>query len=200
LEEQDFAQMGFGPVQSKNLAQALTTSLTKQVEDWRFLAALGIPDLGVGDSRRLLQHVEIEALAEISAQVIAGINGFGQITSRSIAQGIANQKKTLGHLLGLGFNLYKTPLLSETTSLDTPIAGKKIVFTGKMQKGSRQKMQSQARKLGASVQTAVSGTTDFLVCGEKVGTSKLQKATQLGVEIIREDDYYRLIGREGGDV
>ena len=197
LEENDFVQMGFGPVQSKNLAQALATSRTKRVEDWRFLAALGIPDLGVGDSRRLLQHAGLEALTRVTSQQIAQINGFGEITSRSIAQGISDQKETLVHLLDMGFDLDSTPLLSERASINTPITGKKVVFTGKMQKGSRQEMQSQARKLGAVVQTAVSGSTDFLVCGEKVGASKLTKASNLGVEIMTEADYYRFIDREG---
>jgi DNA ligase (NAD+) len=66
-----------------------------------------------------------------------------------------------------------------------------------MQRGSRQQMQSQARRLGAVVQAAVSGSTDFLVCGEKVGASKLTKASNLGVEIMSEADYYRFIDREG---
>ncbi|MGD8833516.1 MAG: helix-hairpin-helix domain-containing protein [Desulfobacteraceae bacterium] len=197
LEEKDFVRMGFGPVQSKNLAQALATSRTKSVEDWRFLAALGIPDLGVGDSRRLLQHAGLETLTQITSRQIAQINGFGDITSRSIAQGISDQKETLGHLLDMGFNLDSTPLVSEAASIDTPIAGKKVVFTGKMQRGSRQQMQSQARRLGAVVQAAVSGSTDFLVCGEKVGASKLTKASNLGVEIMSEADYYRFIDREG---
>jgi DNA ligase (NAD+) len=56
LSEADFTTMGFGPVQSKNLAEAITTSRTKPVEDWRFLAAFGIADLGTGDSRKLLAH------------------------------------------------------------------------------------------------------------------------------------------------
>jgi DNA ligase (NAD+) len=60
LSEADFTAMGFGPVQSKNLAEAITTSRTKPVEDWRFLAAFGIADLGTGDSRKLLAHVPLE--------------------------------------------------------------------------------------------------------------------------------------------
>lgn len=197
LEDSDFIRIGFGPVQSKNLAQAITTSRTKRVEDWRFLAAFGIPDLGVGDSRRLLQHVELEGLLKISSQVIAGINGFGDITSSSIAQGISQQRETIDHMLSMGFNLDKTPLLSETALIESPLVGKKVVFTGKMQKGDRQEMQNQARKLGAVVQTSVSGATDLLVCGERVGASKIDKAAKLGVEIMSEEDYYRLIDREG---
>ena len=54
-------------------------------------------------------------------------------------------------------------------------------------------MQTGARKLGAKVQTAVSGKTDFLVCGEKVGPKKIEKAKQLGVTILSEADYLNMI-------
>jgi DNA ligase (NAD+) len=197
LEENDFVNQGFGPVQAKNLAQALATSRSKLVEDWRFLAAFGIPELGVGDSRRLLQHVKIEALIGISSETIAAIKGFGDITSKSIAQGVSDLKETISHMLLLGFNLDRTPLLSETHSIETPLSGKKVVFTGKMLKGARKKMQAKARELGAVVQTSVSGATDLLVCGQKVGAAKRGKAIKLGVQIISEEEYFRLIGTAG---
>lgn len=194
LVESDFVNQGFGPVQAKNLSQALGTSRSKPVEDWRFLAAFGVPDLGVGDSRRLLQHVELETLIDITSKTIANIKGFGDITSKSIAQGISEQKEIIAHMLAMGFNLYRTPLIAETSSIETPISGKKVVFTGKMLKGARKEMQIQARELGAVVQTSVSGATDLLVCGQKVGAAKRDKAIKLGVEIISEDEYLRLIG------
>jgi DNA ligase (NAD+) len=63
-----------------------------------------------------------------------------------------------------------------------------------MEGGRREEMQAMARQLGAHVQSAVSGTTDFLVCGQNVGPSKRQKATRLGVALLSEAEYYRLIG------
>jgi DNA ligase (NAD+) len=194
LDTPDFVRMGFGPVQSKNLAEALAVSRSKSVEDWRFLAALGIPDLGVGDSRRLLEHVPLEEIVSIESETIEQISGFGEITSNRIAKGVAYIKTTLLHMLSLGFNLEKTPLLNEQATVQSPIAGKKLVFTGKMQGGSREDMQAQARQLGAHVQSAVSGTTDLLICGEKVGAAKMDKASRLGVKILTESDYHQLIG------
>jgi DNA ligase (NAD+) len=193
LDAESFASMGFGPVQSKNLAEALAVSRAKPVEDWRFLAALGIADLGVGDSRRLLEHVPLEEIAAIEPQTIARINGFGGITSHSIANGVAEIKTTLLHMLSLGFNLEKTPLISERASVQSPITGKNLVFTGKMQGGSREAMQAQARQLGAQVQSAVSGNTDLLICGEKVGAAKIDKASRLGVKILSEAEYDELL-------
>jgi DNA ligase (NAD+) len=195
MDAETFARIGFGPVQSKNLDEALTISRAKAVEDWRFLAAFGIPDLGVGDSRRLLEHTGLEEIMHIDARTIADINGFGEITSRSIVQGVAEIKDTMLHMLALGFNLQKTLLLSQRVSAQSPVAGKNLVFSGKMQGGSREAMQAQARQLGANVQSAVSGNTDLLICGEKVGASKLDKASRLNVEILSEAAYYRLIGK-----
>jgi DNA ligase (NAD+) len=194
MDAETFARIGFGPVQSKNLAEALAVSRTKPVEDWRFLAAFGIPDLGVGDSRRLLEHVPLEEIGSIQSDTIEQINGFGKITSKRIAEGVAETKTTLLHMLSLGFNLERTPRLGEGAGIQSPVAGKNLVFTGKMQSGSREAMQAEARRLGANVQSAVSGNTDMLICGEKVGATKMEKASRLGVKILSEAEYRQLIG------
>ena len=193
LETEDFVKIGFGPVQSTNLFEALRTSRYKSVEDWRFLAAFGIGDLGVGDSRRLLQHIDIDSVVDVGPQRIAEIKGFGDTTSRSIAQGLGRIKDTILHMLDLGFTLEKTPVQSDSTTMSSAVAGKRMVFTGKMLRGSRQEIQNSARQLGATVQTAVSGTTDFLVCGQNVGPKKLEKASRLGINIISEDEFYEMI-------
>jgi DNA ligase (NAD+) len=189
----DFSALGFGPVQSANLAEALRISRAKAVEDWRFLAALGIPDLGVGDSRKILQHFSLEQLPDLDAQRISGISGFGEITSRSITQGLAEVRSTLRHLLNLGFNLEQTRREVGAAVQAGPLAGKNLVFTGTMQAGSREAMQAEARRLGANVQSAVSGTTHYLICGEKVGVSKREKAAKLGVQMLSEEEYHQLI-------
>ena len=75
----------------------------------------------------------------------------------------------------------------------SPLAGKRVVFTGKMSGGSREEMQAEARRLGATVQTAVGPTTDYLVCGEKVGAVKTARARELGVAVIDEATYRQLL-------
>lgn len=192
MGEEDFVNLGFGPVQSKNLFEALGISRRKSVEDWRFLSAFGIPALGKGDSRKLLAHKALESLVDLSADAIKAIHGFGDITSEAISQGLVQIKETMAHMLALGFNIEKTPLLDETASVESPISGKGVVFTGKMQ-GSREDMQALARKLGALVQTSVTGKTDFLVCGENVGAKKIEKAREKGTHILTEDEFYKMI-------
>ena len=77
------------------------------------------------------------------------------------------------------------------------IAGKHIVFTGKMEKGDRDDMKADAKKLGALVQSDVNSKTDILVCGANVAVNskhrKLNKAKELGITIIDEEAYYNLI-------
>jgi len=193
LREADFEALGFGPVQSRNLADALIISRTKPVPDWRFLAAFGIANLGKGDSRKLLSHMSLEDLLKAEREDIEAISGFGGITSLSIHLGISALQDSIHHMLGLGFNLERTAFALEMEATDSPVAGRGIVFSGKMQNGSREVMQAEARKLGARVQTAVSGKTDLLVCGEKVGASKIKKAESLGVRIVSEEAYLEMI-------
>ncbi len=195
LTEKDFIDMEFGPVQSKNLAEAITISRTRPVEDWRFLAAFGISNLGTGDSRKLLSHYSIDDVTTLTKEQIKTIKGFGDITSPTIANDLKLLAPLITHMMGLGFNLRRTPLESEVADSDSPIAGKGIVFTGKMTKGSREDMQSGARALGARVQTAVSGNTDYLVCGEKVGAKKMEKAAKLGVTVLSEAEYQILLDK-----
>ncbi|MEK6194756.1 MAG: DNA ligase [Deltaproteobacteria bacterium] len=193
---EDFEEIGFGPVQSRNLAEALTISQTKPVEDWRFLAGFGIANLGKGDSRKLLSHMALEDLLVADREDIESISGFGGVTSLSIHKGIQVLKGTIDHMLALEFNLEKSDLVEDTVEIESAIAGKAVVFTGKMQQGSREAMQAEARKLGARVQTAVSGKTDLLVCGEKVGAAKIKKAESLGVTIVNEAEYLAMMERE----
>ena len=198
MNESDFKSTGFGPVQAKNLAEAVDLTKNKAVEDWRFLAAFGVSDLGTGDSRKLLSHIKLEELLERKAEDIKKIHGFGEITSRSIERSIKQIKATLIHMLSMNFNLVKTPLTGETGKSASSIAGKGIVFTGKMESGSREEIKDAARRLGVKVQNSVGGKTDYLVCGEKGGASKINKARELGVRIISEREYLDIIVG-GGD-
>lgn len=204
LAEEDFVDMGFGPVQSSNLMDAIRISKTKPVEDWRFLAAFGVMDLGTADSRNLLSHTRLSDLMDKTADDIQEVDGFGPITSRSISSGMEAIRDTMVHMIQLGFNLMETSLQEPADNPAHPLSGKRLVFTGKMVRGRREAMQAEARRNGAVVQTSVSGSTDYLVCGEKVGDSKLKKAETLDVKIITEVEYYRmsqsLSGEQQGDL
>jgi DNA ligase (NAD+) len=195
MTEEDFVDTGFGPVQSKNLAEAIAISLSKPVEDWRFLAAFGISDLGTGDSRKLLSHISIENIVEAKAENIEKVYGFGKISSQTIEDSIRKINNIMTHMLSLGFNLQKTLLEKDRGNIDSSIAGFAIVFSGKMAFGSRQEIKIEARALGANVQSAISGKTDYLVCGENPGEGKVKKAEKADIRIISESEYRLLIKR-----
>lgn len=74
---------------------------------------------------------------------------------------------------------------------------KKIVFTGEMSK-SRGEMRATAIRYGADSPTSISGKTNMLVIGEEAGKSKLEKAKQLGIEIVTEDEFWDIINKETG--
>lgn len=194
MRETDFMALGFGDGQAANFARELKRSRAEEIEDWRFLAAFGIPHLGRGDSRKLLQHMRIEDIGTVTPERIRAIHGFGELTSPLIAEQLGFRWPSIQHMLGLGFNLRRTPLLNESTNSTSPISGKGIVFTGTMLSGSREDMEARARSLGANVQSTVNRKTDYLVCGEKVGAGKTNKAKELGIGIITEQEYLTMIG------
>lgn len=190
----DFVALGFGDVQADNFVRELKRSRTEEVEDWRFLAAFGINHLGRGDSRKLVQHIPLTDLGrEVTAERISAIHGFGDLTGPAIASQLAQRWGIIRHMLDLGFNLRRTPLLSESAAQSSPIAGKGIVFTGVMVSGSREDMEAHARTLGANVQSSVNRKTSYLICGDKVGEGKTNKARELGVATLTEYEYLDMI-------
>ncbi len=194
LTEADFLKLDFGPQQAKNLSAALQLSRSKEVDDWRFLTAFGIPSLGRGDSRRLLNEIPLARLvAGVTEAEIADISGFAELTAKNITWGIAERRSEIEHLLALGFNLRLTVPISTEISAKHQFAGKGVVFTGKLSSGSREEIENRARQLGIKVQKSVSSKTDYLVCGAKVGTKKTAKAEQLGVEVLSEERYLELL-------
>ena len=195
LTEQQILDMEFGTGQTANLLAALQMSRTEQVEDARFLAAFGIKDLGVGDSRKLLKSFTLEALETLTADELVHVKGFGEVTSASIVAGLQARWSTIAHLLALGFNLERTPVAGSPT-VSSAIAGKRILFTGTMEHSTRDEMKDEARGLGAQVASSISKALDLLVIGAKASAKKVQKATDAGVTVMSEADYRALVASQ----
>lgn len=203
LDKPQLTTIGFGDKTSDNLLLELAKSKKTAIEDWRFLAAFGISRLGLGNCERLLQSYPLEKLWELSVADIADIEGFAQLSAQAIVKGLLLIKPNFDWLYQQRFNLETTPLLvghsmqievQKNAQTNASFFGQSIVFTGKMQM-SRQEMGKHAKSLGMKVLASVSKQCDYLVTGEKVGQSKLNKATALGVEILSEQQYLDKINK-----
>ncbi len=187
--------MDFGDKTAANLISELNRSRSELVEDWRFLASFGITRLGRGSSEKLLAEIPLRELPHATVEQITAIKGFAGISADAIIKGIAQLGEQFTILCNLGFNLEVTPLTSEREAIESPIADKIVVFTGTMVQGVRTEMEAHAKTLGAKVGKSVTGKTNYLVIGQKVGASKMNKAKSApDCKIITEKDYFEMIG------
>ena len=193
LKKEDFFEMDFGEKQSENLEEALQTAIDTPTEDARFLCAFGINDLGLGSCRRVLKYHPFETLADLSKEDFIAIDGFGEKTGVSISEQLQKRWSEIEQIYKLGFNLQATPLVKEQQVIESPISGKVVMFTGKMELGNRDDMQQKARELGATVLNSVSKKLEILIIGTKPSGSKLTKAKKYECEILSEEDYLALI-------
>ena len=188
----DFLSAGISAGVARNLMDELERSRREAVREEVFLGAFGVRHLGRGDSKRLLAAFSWDELGSLSAEQIAGVKGFGELTSGSIAREIASLWPMMQGVRSLGFTL--VPVAGAAVASNSPIAGKKVVFTGTMTSGARKDMAKAAEALGAEVASSVTGATDLLVAGENVGATKLRAAEKHGVEVLSEAEYLSLIG------
>ena len=197
LDSQAFMKMGFGPKQSENLVDQLARSREERIEDWRFLAAFGIFRLGQGNCEKLLGNHRLEDVFGLSEAEIIKIEGFAEKTASAVIKGLKRIKPLFQQLMSLGFNLERTPLLSEAENShpESQINQLQIIFTGTMKHGTREEMEKEAKSFGAKIGKSVTSKTDILVAGDNVGATKINDARKKNVRIITEEEYLQMIGR-----
>ncbi|MGA2792368.1 MAG: NAD-dependent DNA ligase LigA [Roseiarcus sp.] len=186
---------GFGEVSARNLFAAIEAR--RKIPVNRFIYALGIRHVGETNARRLARHFgHFDALraaarsAEGRAEVDA-IDGVGPVVAEALVDFFAepHNEAALDRLLS---QVTTTPM--EAVAAGHPLAGKTIVFTGTLEKMTREEAKAMAERLGAKVSGSVSAKTDLVVAGPSAG-SKLAKARELGVEAIDEEEWFRRAGR-----
>ncbi|KQY30090.1 DNA ligase [Caulobacter sp. Root487D2Y] len=121
---------------------------------------------------------------------LAAIDGIGPVAAQSIARFFAeahNREKVANLVAELDIQAVAKP------KTDTAVAGKTIVFTGSLEKMTRDEAKAQAEGLGAKVASSVSKKTDLVVAGPGAG-SKLKTATDLGVQVMTEDEWLAMVG------
>jgi DNA ligase (NAD+) len=162
----------------------------------RFLFGLGIRHVGIVTAKDLLKAFgTIEALRDVAtgdeaeANLLA-VEGVGPVVAEALADFFhePHNRKELGELLALA-----RPAAFVSTTRQTKWNGKTIVFTGSLETMSRDEAKSQAERLGARSSNSVSRKTDLVVAGPGAG-SKLKDAQKLGIEVIDEAEWQRIVG------
>ncbi|WP_409431884.1 NAD-dependent DNA ligase LigA [Litorimonas sp. RW-G-Af-16] len=189
---------GFGETSATNLREAINAR--REIDFDRFLYALGIRHIGQGNASLIAKHyltwhkfeaamesakIGTDAYAELMS--IDGV-GPGQVDALLGFFGSENNRAIVVRLL-----MQITVKDAEVPASNSPITGKTVVFTGKLERFSRDEAKARAQSLGAKVSGSVSAKTDILVAGPGAG-SKLKKATELGVKTLTEDEWLQLIG------
>lgn len=207
LEERDRQSLtplrnrpGWGAKSAENLFAAIKARRHISLE--RFIYALGIPQIGEATARLLAQHYEnfpnlrANCLAaqdmDLEARKdLVAINGIGPKMADDLIGFFAEPHNLAGidELASLLTILPAEPL----AAVDSPVAGKTVVFTGALSRFTRDEAKVKAMALGAKVTDSVSKKTDYVVAGADAG-SKAAKATQLGVRILSEEEWISLIG------
>jgi DNA ligase (NAD+) len=187
---------GFGETSARNLFAAIEARRTIPLN--RFLYALGARHVGETNARRLARHfgdfdsLRAAALGADGAQALAAIEGIGPVVAESAVDFFAepHNQRALDALLA---EVKVEPM--EAVETGHPLAGKTVVFTGSLERMTRDEAKAFAERLGAKVSGSISGKTDLVVAGPGAG-SKLAKARELGVETIDEAEWLRRAGRE----
>ncbi|MEE4199141.1 NAD-dependent DNA ligase LigA [Erythrobacter sp.] len=170
----------------------------------RLLFGLGIRHVGEVTARDLLRHFHtLPALREVAEKARGGdeeaageltaIDGIGSAVVEALGDffhephNVAVWEDLLGEV---------SPPRFEIETLASPVAGKTVVFTGKLETMSRDEAKAQAQRLGAKAAGSVSAKTDLLVAGPGAG-SKLKKAEELGIEVVDEAGWADIVRQAG---
>jgi DNA ligase (NAD+) len=185
---------GFGETSARNLFKAIEARRTVPLN--RFLYALGVRHIGETNARRLARHfgdwdsLRAAAGAEDAAEEISAIGGIGPVVAEAIADFFAEQRNEAA-LDALVKEVTIEPM--EAIAAGHPLAGQTIVFTGSLEKMTRDEAKAVAERLGAKVSGSISAKTNLVVAGPGAG-SKLAKARELGVETIDEEEWIKRAG------
>ena len=188
LEERE----GYGEKSTTALFAAINARRTVGLA--RFVRSLGVRHVGQGNANLFARHFGSWAALYSSASEgldeMLSIDGIGHAAAEALHDFLTAEpsRAALERLLAQ-VNVED----AESVAADSPVTGKVVVFTGKLERFTRDEAKARAQSLGAKVSGSVSGKTDYLVAGPGAG-SKLKKAEAAGVTVLTEDEWLELIG------
>ncbi|MBF0369135.1 MAG: NAD-dependent DNA ligase LigA [Magnetococcales bacterium] len=186
------ALMGLGEKSVDNLFKAIEES--KKRDLGRFLFALGIRDVGEATARNLADHFEtLEALLGATPEALLGVGEVGPVVAERVGGFFQREEnraivEQLAQVVDTGWHRAAVREVSQK-----PLAGQTVVITGSLEKMTRREAKARLEGLGAKVSGSISKRTRYLVAGEKPG-SKLTKAQALGVAVLDEAAFLKLLG------
>lgn len=178
-----------GKKSAQNLLDAVEKSKKKPLE--KFIYALGIRHVGEHTAKLLAEHFEtLEDVMKASKEELKQIYEVGTVMVQSIYHFFQDKKnrEEIKNLFSKGITLEKTVRKKGILS------GKVFVLTGTLSTYSRSEATKMIEEAGGRVSSSVSQRTDYVVAGEAPG-SKLKKAKELGIQILTEDDFKKMLGK-----
>jgi len=172
-----------------NILQSIEISKKRPLN--RVLFALGIRHVGDHTAEVLAESLgSLDRVLNATVEELNAVHEIGPTMAESIAAFFADEdnRKMVDELRAAGL----TPVEAEGAPKSDLLVGKTFVFTGTLAKFSREDAERTAKQAGARVSGSVSKNTSYVVAGESAG-SKLAKAQELGVPVITEDDYEKMI-------
>lgn len=161
----------------------------------RLLTGLGIRHVGEHVSELLAREFgTVEEMMKASAERLSEVKGIGSVIAESVAKFFASDagKQTIKDLQALGVKLAQDRPKKLAGAAD--LTGKTFVVTGTLASYGREEIEDLIKQLGGKVSSSVSKKTDFVVAGDKAG-SKLDKAKELGVKVLTEAEFDKLVGK-----
>ena len=167
---------------------------SKQVPFERVVFALGIRFVGETSARLLARHFKnIDALMNAGLEELQEIEGIGEVMAKSIITYFHDNRnrEIVERLRAYGLQM---ALTGQQTATSDKLAGLSIVISGVFEHHSRDEYKAIIEQNGGKNVGSISGKTSFILAGENMGPSKLQKAEKLGIEIVNEDEFLERYG------
>lgn len=187
--------LGLGRMGEKSAEKLLASiEASKHTTLERFIYALGVPEVGEATARTLASHFgALKKIEEASLEQLMEVEDIGPAVAECILHFFAEpvNLEVIGALIEDGVTWEEN---QGTKDEDLPFKGMTFVLTGSLPTLSRDKASDLIRKFGGKVSGSVSKKTAYVLAGEAAG-SKLAKAQELGINIISEEDLFKLINR-----
>ena len=190
---------GYGETSVRNLTAAIEAR--RQIPLHRFIYALGLRHIGESTAVTLARGYgtapafleAMDKVADREPQAIEELDAMDQVGSAVIEAAVAYFAEDHNRRIVQDLVAQLDIQEAEKPKTDTAVAGKTVVFTGSLERMTRDEAKAQAEALGAKVASSVSARTDIVVAGPGAG-SKLKTATELGLQVLTEDEWLGLVG------